>query len=70
VNWELQAALNLDYRITKQFSVYAQPYYKHYFQPFVEDESEAVRDPYSIGIEFGAKVHFGTKNHKSGPVSK
>ncbi|MCX6244767.1 MAG: outer membrane beta-barrel protein [Bacteroidetes bacterium] len=70
VNWELQAALDLDYRITKQFSIYAQPYYKHYFQPFVEQESESVKDPFSFGIEVGAKVHFGTKSHKTGPFTK
>jgi hypothetical protein len=61
MNWEIQAVLDLEYRIEKHFSLYAQPYYKHYFKSFMEKESTSVTDPYSIGIEVGARIHFGQK---------
>jgi Outer membrane protein beta-barrel domain len=66
VNWEIQAALDLEYRLVKNFSMYAQPYYKHYFKPFSTGESTttSAKDPYSIGIEIGARYNFGQKRIK------
>jgi hypothetical protein len=66
MNWEIQAALDVEYRLVKNFSVYAQPYYKHYFKPFTTGESTTtpVKDPYSIGIEIGARYNFGQKRIK------
>jgi hypothetical protein len=64
MNWDIQASLDLEYGISKAISVYAQPYYKYYFRPFVDDESAPVKDPYSIGIEVGARIHFGQKKIK------
>ena len=66
MNWEIQAALDLEYRLVKNFSIYAQPYYKHYFKPFETGEStpNSARDPYSVGIEVGARFNFGQKRIK------
>jgi hypothetical protein len=66
MNWEIQAALDLEYRLAKSFSLYAQPYYKHYFKPFATEESTSTqpKDPYSIGIEIGARFNFGQKKIK------
>ena len=65
MNWELQAALDIEYRLTKEFSIYADPSYNHYFKPFETQESATskAKDPYSIGIELGIRVNFG-KNKK------
>jgi Outer membrane protein beta-barrel domain len=61
MNWELQAALDIEYRLTKNFSIYADPSYNHYFKPFETQESATskAKDPYSIGIELGIRVNFG-----------
>ncbi len=66
MNWEIQAALDIEYRLVKNFSMYAQPYYKHYFKPFAtgESTSASAKDPYSIGIEIGARYNFGQKRIK------
>lgn len=66
MNWEIQAALDLEYRLVKNFSIYAQPYYKHYFKPFAtkESTSTSAKDPYSFGIEVGARFNFGQKRIK------
>ncbi len=60
-NWEIQAALDIEYRLSKNFSVYADPSYRHYFSPFEMQESSSskAKDPYSIGIEVGVRVNFG-----------
>ncbi len=61
MNWEIQAALDIEYRLAKNFSIYADPSYKHYFKPFETQESASstAKDPYSVGIEVGIKVNFG-----------
>jgi hypothetical protein len=66
MNWEIQAALDLEYRLVKSFSIYGQPYYKHYFKPFATNESTptSAKDPYSIGIEVGIRFNFGQKRIK------
>jgi len=66
INWEIQVALDLEYRLVKNFSIYAQPYYKHYFKPFAtkESTSTSAKDPYSFGIEVGARFNFGQKKIK------
>jgi hypothetical protein len=63
MNWEIQAALDIEYRLIKNFSLYAEPTYKHYFKPFETQESATItaKDPYSIGIEVGARFNFGKK---------
>jgi hypothetical protein len=66
MTWEIQAALDLEYRLTKNFSIYAEPSYKHYFKPFETQESTSTpaKDPYSIGIEIGARFNLGIKKNK------
>jgi hypothetical protein len=66
MNWEIQAALDIEYRLVKNFSIYAQPSYKHYFKAFETPESTPVspKDPYSIGITIGARYNFGLKHSK------
>lgn len=66
MNWEFQAALNLEYRLVKNFSIYAEPSYKHYFKPFEtkESTSTSAKDPYSVGIEIGARFNLGLKKNK------
>lgn len=65
MNWELQAALDIEYRLTKVFSIYTDPSYNHYFKPFEKQETATskAKDPYSIGVELGIRVNFG-KNKK------
>jgi len=64
MNWEIQAALDIEYRLVKNFSIYAQPTYKHYFKAFETSESTPVsaKDPYSIGVTIGARYNFGLKH--------
>ncbi|MCX6247034.1 MAG: outer membrane beta-barrel protein [Bacteroidetes bacterium] len=65
INWEIMAALDLEYRLARNISIYAQPYYKHYFKPFTTDESTTttpVKDPFAVGIEIGARYNFGRKS--------
>ncbi len=66
MNWEIQAALDLEYRLVKNFSIYAEPSYKHYFKPFETQESisTSAKDPYSVGIEVGARFNLGIKKNK------
>ena len=66
MNWEVEAALDIEYRLAKKFSIYANPSYKHYFKPFETQESvsASVKDPYSIGIEIGARYNFKPKRNK------
>jgi hypothetical protein len=64
MNWEIQLGLDIEYRLSKNFSVYAEPYYKHYFKPFLEQEGTTARDPYSIGIGIGTRFNFGQKKNK------
>jgi hypothetical protein len=66
MNWEIQAALDLEYRLVKNFSIYAEPSYKHYFKPFETQESTSTstKDPYSVGIEIGARFNLGIKKNK------
>jgi len=63
-NWEFQVGLDLEYRLSKNFSVYAQPYYKHYFKPFIQQEGASAKDPYSIGLGIGTRFNFGLKKTK------
>ena len=65
-NWEIQVALDLEYRLVKNFSIYAEPSYKHYFKPFETQESNltSAKDPYSVGIEIGARFNLGLKKNK------
>jgi hypothetical protein len=66
MNWELEAALDIEYRLTKKFSIYADPTYNHYFKPFENQESAVskAKDPYSIGIEVGIRINFGQIKNK------
>jgi hypothetical protein len=66
MNWEIQASLDIEYRLSKNFSIYADPSYKHYFKPFEMQESSSTKakDPYSVGIELGIRVDFGQKKIK------
>jgi hypothetical protein len=66
MNWEIKAALDIEYRLVKNFSIYAEPSYKHYFKPFETQEStsSSTKDPYSFGIEIGARFNFGLKKNK------
>jgi hypothetical protein len=66
MNWEIQAALDIEYSLSKNFSIYADPSYKHYFKPFEVQESALTeaKDPYSVGIELGIRVDFGQKKNK------
>jgi len=52
--------------LVKNFSIYAEPSYKHYFKPFETQEStsSSTKDPYSFGIEIGARFNFGLKKNK------
>jgi hypothetical protein len=66
MNWELQAALDIEYSLAKNFSIYAEPSYIHYFKPFESQESNSVspKDPFSIGLEIGARYNFRPKRNK------
>jgi hypothetical protein len=63
MNWEIQAIIDIEYKLPKNFSIYADPSYKHYFKPFEMQEStlSAAKDPYSVGIEIGIRLDFGQK---------
>jgi hypothetical protein len=63
-NWQLWLGMRLDYKISKEFSLFAEPYYKYYFQPVVEQEESPSKNPYSIGLGIGIQYNFGRKIYK------
>jgi hypothetical protein len=63
-SWQLWLGLRLDYKISKEFSLFAEPYYKYYFKPVVEQNETQVKSPYSIGLGIGIQYNFGRKTQK------
>jgi hypothetical protein len=63
-SWQLWLGLRLDYKISKEFSLFAEPYYKYYFKPVVEQKEGIVKNPYSIGLGIGIQYNFGRKIQK------
>jgi hypothetical protein len=63
-NWQLWLGLRLDYKINKEFSLFAEPTYKYYFKPAVEQKEDPVNNPYSIGLGIGIQYNFGRKTIK------
>ena len=60
-NWQIWLGLRMDYKISKNFSFFAEPVYKYYFKPVIEQETTPVRNPYSLGIGIGIEYNFGIK---------
>ena len=63
-NWQLWLGLRLDYKISKEFSLFAEPNYKYYFQPVVNQKEEPSHNPYAIGLGIGIQYNFGRKTYK------
>jgi len=63
-NWQLWLGLRLDYKINKEFSLFAEPNYKYYFKPVTEQNEGIVKNPYSIGLGIGIQYNFGRKINK------
>jgi Outer membrane protein beta-barrel domain len=63
-NWQLWVGLRLDYKISKEFSLFAEPYYKYYFKPVAEQKESSANNPYSIGLGIGIEYNFGRKIQK------
>jgi len=63
-NWQLWVGLRLDYKINKEFSLFAEPNYKYYFKPVAEQKEGSAKNPYSIGLGIGIEYNFGRKIHK------
>ena len=63
-NWQLWVGLRLDYKINKEFSLFAEPYYKYYFKPVAEYNEGSAQNPYSIGLGIGIEYNLGRKIHK------
>lgn len=61
--WQLFAGLRFDYQLSKQFSIYAQPYYKYYFKQVTSRVENTSSSPYSIGLGFGIEYYFGQRTH-------
>ena len=58
-NWQLWLGLRLDYKINKAFSLFAEPNYKYYFKPVVEQNEGLAKNPYSIGLGIGIQYNIG-----------
>jgi hypothetical protein len=63
-SWQLWLGLRLDYKINKEFSLFAEPNYKYYFKPVVEQNEDIAKNPYSIGLGIGIQYNFGRKIQK------
>jgi hypothetical protein len=63
-NWQLWLGLRLDYKINKEFSLFAEPNYKYYFKPVTEQNESIAKNPYSIGLGIGIQYNFGRKTDK------
>jgi hypothetical protein len=63
-SWQLWLGLRLDYKISKEFSLYAEPNYKYYFKPVSEQKEGIAKNPYSIGLGIGIQYNFGRKINK------
>jgi len=63
-SWQLWLGLRMDYKISKEFSLFAEPYYKYYFKPVVEQAEAPAKSPYSIGLGIGVQYNFGRKTQK------
>ena len=60
-NWQLWLNLTLEYRLTRQFSLFAEPYYKYYFQPMLQQENTSATNPSAFGLGVGLQFNFGKK---------
>jgi hypothetical protein len=60
-NWQIWTGLRLDYKISKEFSFFAEPYYKYYFKPMVEGKEVPSANPWSVGLGVGLQYNFGRK---------
>jgi len=58
-NWQIWAAIHIDYRIAGNFDCYIEPTYKYYFSPMVGNEAVSVKAPWSLGLGIGFKYNFG-----------
>jgi len=63
-NWQLWLNLCLEYRLTRQFSLFAEPYYKYYFQPMLQQENISAKNPSSFGLGIGLQFNFGKKKQE------
>ena len=60
-NWQIWLSIRMDYRLTRNVSIFAEPVYKYYLKPVVEQESANASKPYSIGLGIGIEYNFGRK---------
>ena len=62
INWQVYAGLRFDYQFTKNLSLYAEPFYKYYFQPITIQKEKATNKPYSVGLSVGIQYNIGRKH--------
>jgi hypothetical protein len=63
-NWQLWLGLRLDYKISKEFSLFAEPSYTYYLKPVVDQKEAPATNPYSVGLGIGIQYNFGRKTYK------
>ncbi len=61
--WQLCANFLIEYRLTKEVSLYFQPVYKYYLKPLAEKENVTYGQPWSIGLGVGLQFNFGHKKN-------
>jgi hypothetical protein len=61
--WQLWANFLIEYRLTKEVSLYLQPVYKYYLKPVAEKENVSYGQPWSIGLGVGLQFNFGHKKN-------
>jgi hypothetical protein len=59
--WQVLVGLRLDYKVANEFSVFAEPYYKYYLQPMVNQSESPAPNPWSVGLGVGLQYNFGRK---------
>jgi hypothetical protein len=64
INWQLWTGLNLEYLITKKWSLFLRPYYVFYLTNTVKENGMPYSWPRSAGITVGFSYGFGFKNQK------
>ncbi len=58
-SWKVLSALHFDYRLTKGFSIYAEPSFSYFLKTTYENNELPAEKPWSVGVGLGIKYNFG-----------
>jgi hypothetical protein len=64
VSWQLWLSVRVDYQITKQLSLFAEPTYKYSFRVYEPNSEGKTTGANSIGLGIGIQYNFGNRNKR------